>query len=134
MKATIIAIGKCKRNSPEKQLIDEYVKRSGWDVVIKEQDNATQEEEARFLTASVPAGAKVIVLDEPTSSLTVQEVDKLFEMMRMLKGQGIALIYISHKMDEIFEICDEISVLRDGNLVMTKDSKETDMNELMMVL
>ena len=48
MKATIIAIGKCKRNSPEKQLIDEYVKRSGWDVVIKEQDNATQEEEAHF--------------------------------------------------------------------------------------
>ena len=52
-------------------------------------------------------------MDEPTSSLTVQEVEKLFEMMRMLKEQGIALIYISHKMDEIFEICDEISVLRD---------------------
>ena len=48
----------------------------------------------------------------------------------MLKEQGIALVYISHKMDEIFEICDEISVLRDGNLVMTKNSKETDMNEL----
>ena len=55
----------------------------------------------------------------------MQEVDKLFEMMRMLKKQGIALIYISHKMDEIFEICDEISVLRDGNLVMTKGTHET---------
>lgn len=48
-------------------------------------------------------------------------------MMRQLKSQGISLIYISHKMDEIFEICDEISVLRDGSLVMTKDSKDTNM-------
>ena len=77
---------------------------------------------------------KVIVLDEPTSSLTAPEVEKLFKMMRQLKAQGIALIYISHKMDEIFEICDEISVLRDGSLVMTKPSKETDMNELIAAM
>ena len=77
---------------------------------------------------------KFIILDEPTSSLTVQEVNKLFEMMRMLKEQGIALIYISHKMDEIFEICDQISVLRDGNLVMTKDSKDTNMGELITAM
>ena len=64
----------------------------------------------------------------------MQEVDKLFEMMRMLKAQGIALIYISHKMDEIFEICDEVSVLRDGNLVMTKPTRETDMNELIAAM
>ena len=82
------------------------------------------------IAKAISYNAKVIVLDEPTSSLTVQEVNKLFEMMRMLKEQGIALVYISHKMDEIFEICDEISVLRDGNLVMTKESKDTNMNEL----
>ena len=75
------------------------------------------------IAKAISYNSKVIVLDEPTSSLTVQEVDKLFEMMRMLKKQGIALIYISHKMDEIFEICDEISVLRDGNLVMTKGTQ-----------
>ena len=73
--------------------------------------------------------SKVIVLDEPTSSLTAPEVEKLFKMMRQLKAQGISLIYISHKMDEIFNICDEISVLRDGSLVMTKECKDTDMNE-----
>ena len=82
------------------------------------------------IAKAISYNAQVIVLDEPTSSLTVQEVNKLFEMMRMLKEQGIALIYISHKMDEIFEICDQISVLRDGNLVMTKDSKDTNMGEL----
>ena len=86
------------------------------------------------IAKAISYNSKVIVLDEPTSSLTVQEVDKLFEMMRMLKSQGISLIYISHKMDEIFEICDEISVLRDGNLVMTKGAKETDMNELIAAM
>ena len=86
------------------------------------------------IAKAISYNSKVIVLDEPTSSLTVQEVDKLFDMMRMLRDQGISLIYISHKMDEIFEICDEISVLRDGSLVMTKPSKETDMNELIAAM
>ena len=86
------------------------------------------------IAKAISYNAKVIVLDEPTSSLTVKEVDKLFEMMRMLRDQGISLIYISHKMDEIFEICDEISVLRDGNLVMTKPSKETNMAELISAM
>ena len=72
------------------------------------------------IAKAISYNAKVIVLDEPTSSLMTQEVDKLFKMMRMLKEQGISLIYISHKMDEIFEICDDVSVLRDGYLVMTK--------------
>ena len=86
------------------------------------------------IAKAISYNAKVIVLDEPTSSLNVQEVNKLFEMMRMLKSQGISLIYISHKMDEIFEICDEISVLRDGNLVMTKKSEDTNMNELISAM
>lgn len=86
------------------------------------------------IAKAISYNAQVIVLDEPTSSLTVQEVNKLFEMMRMLKEQGIALIYISHKMDEIFEICDQVSVLRDGNLVMTKDSKDTNMGELITAM
>lgn len=78
--------------------------------------------------------SKIIVLDEPTSSLTVPEVNKLFDMMRKLRSQGISLIYISHKMDEIFEICDEVSVLRDGNLVMTKKCSDTNMNELIAAM
>lgn len=86
------------------------------------------------IARAISYNSKVIVLDEPTSSLTVQEVDKLFKMMRMLKEQGIALIYISHKMDEIFDICDEVSVLRDGKMVMTKNTKETNMNELIAAM
>jgi len=86
------------------------------------------------IAKAISYNSQVIVLDEPTSSLTVQEVDKLFEMMRMLKEQGIALVYISHKMDEIFQICDEVSVLRDGNLVMTKETRDTNMNELITAM
>lgn len=86
------------------------------------------------IAKAISYNAKLIVLDEPTSSLTVREVAKLFEMMRNLKAQGISLIYISHKMDEIFEICDEVSVLRDGKMVTTKKTDETNMNELIAAM
>ena len=86
------------------------------------------------IAKAISYNSKVIVLDEPTSSLTAPEVEKLFKMMRQLREQGISLIYISHKMDEVFEICDQISVLRDGALVMTKNCKDTDMNELISAM
>ena len=86
------------------------------------------------IAKAISYNARLIVLDEPTSSLTVKEVTKLFEMMRNLKAQGISLVYISHKMDEIFEICDEVSVMRDGKMVLTKETKETSMNELIAAM
>ena len=64
MKVTIIAIGKCKKNSPEYALIEEYKKRSNWEIIIKEKDNSNQKDEAEFLQSSIPSGAKVVVLDE----------------------------------------------------------------------
>lgn len=86
------------------------------------------------IAKAISYNSKVIVLDEPTSSLTAPEVEKLFKMMRQLREQGISLIYISHKMDEIFEICDQVSVLRDGALVMTKNCSDTNMNELISAM
>ena len=86
------------------------------------------------IAKAISYNSKIIVLDEPTSSLTEPEVRKLFAMMRKLRDQGISLIYISHKMDEIFEICDQVSVLRDGKLVMTKDTKDTDLHELIAAM
>ena len=76
------------------------------------------------IAKAISYNSQVIVLDEPTSSLTVQEVDKLFEMMRMLKEQGIALIYISHKMDEVYTITDKITILRDGESIATWNTQE----------
>ena len=86
------------------------------------------------IAKAISYNSKIIVLDEPTSSLTEPEVRKLFTMMRKLRDQGISLIYISHKMDEIFEICDQVSVLRDGKLVMTKDTSETNLDELIAAM
>lgn len=78
MRITILAIGKCKKTSPEAALIAEYIKRSSWEVVVKEKDNATQEEEAKFLQSSIPVGAKVIVLDERGENLKSTELaDKI---------------------------------------------------------
>lgn len=78
MKITIIAIGKCKNKSPEAALIAEYIKRCNWKISIKEQDNSTQEQEAKFLQESIPTGAKVIVLDERGVNLKSLELaDKI---------------------------------------------------------
>ena len=74
MKVTIAAIGKCKKNSPEQMLIDEYIKRSAWDIAIKEADNSNQETEARFLVSAIPHGAKVIVLDERGENMKSKEL------------------------------------------------------------
>ena len=86
------------------------------------------------IAKAVSYDAKFIVLDEPTSSLTEREVQKLFSIVNDLKKKGVSFVYISHKMDEIFEICDEVSVLRDGKLIMTKPTKETNMNELIAAM
>ncbi|MBU9738994.1 sugar ABC transporter ATP-binding protein [Diplocloster agilis] len=74
--------------------------------------------------------AKVISFDEPTSSLSNSEVKTLFKIIRDLKAQGITILYISHKMDEIFQICDRASILRDGKYVTTLDMKETTEEDL----
>lgn len=64
--------------------------------------------------------ARIIVMDEPTSSLTDKEVDRLFEQIQSLKESGISIVYISHKMDEIFRIADSVTVMRDGRHVLTE--------------
>ena len=86
------------------------------------------------IAKAVSYDAKVIVLDEPTSSLTEREVRKLFKIVSDLREQGVSFVYISHKMDEIFEICDEVSVLRDGHMIMTKSTKDTNMAELVSAM
>lgn len=74
--------------------------------------------------------AEVIIMDEPTSAISDREVEALFEVIRDLKRRGVAIIYISHKMDEIFQIADTITVLRDGRYVATHDAKTLDRDRL----
>jgi methyl-galactoside transport system ATP-binding protein len=86
------------------------------------------------IAKAVSYNAKLIVLDEPTSSLTEREVRKLFSIVDELRSQGVSFVYISHKMDEVFEICDDVSVMRDGKMILTKAVKDTDMNELIAAM
>jgi len=69
--------------------------------------------------------AKVIIMDEPTAALTEREIQKLFEVIASLKKEGVSIVYISHRMEEIFAICDRITVMRDGKTVDTKPIPET---------
>ena len=78
--------------------------------------------------------AKVIIMDEPTTALTKVETDILFNVVRSLKEKGVSIVYISHRMEEIFEICDRITVLRDGSYVDTKKGSEVDMNDVVNMM
>jgi ABC-type sugar transport system ATPase subunit len=75
-------------------------------------------------------GARIIILDEPTSSLTYQEIIDLFNLINRLKGQGVGFIFITHHLDEVMEISDRVTVMRDGERVDTMNTAETDINEI----
>lgn len=74
--------------------------------------------------------AKVIVMDEPTAALTEREIQKLFEVIVALKKEGVSIVYISHRMEEIFAICDRITIMRDGKTVDTKEIPHTHFDEV----
>jgi ABC-type sugar transport system ATPase subunit len=78
--------------------------------------------------------AKVIAFDEPTSSLSEHEVEALFALIRRLRDQGLAVVYVSHRLQEIFQLADGIAVLRDGGLVGVRSVAETDENEIVKMM
>ncbi|MCI5840102.1 MAG: ATP-binding cassette domain-containing protein [Peptoniphilaceae bacterium] len=75
------------------------------------------------IAKAVSYNAKILVLDEPTSSLTEKEVEKLFSIMNTLRDRGVGIIYISHKIEEILNITDRVTILRDGTYISTEDTK-----------
>ena len=77
---------------------------------------------------------QIVIMDEPTSAITDKEIEKLFEMIRTLKERGASIIYISHKMDEIFRIADDITVLRDGSMVDSRPASELDVDETIALM
>lgn len=77
---------------------------------------------------------KILIMDEPTSSLTQREIDALFSIIASLKAQGISIVYISHRMEEIFRVGDRVTVMRDGGYVGTVNVKETTMDDLVAMM
>ena len=86
------------------------------------------------IAKAISTNAKIIIMDEPTSALSDIEVGMLFKIINDLKNKGVAIIYISHKMDEIFKITDRITVFRDGNYIDTKRTNELDKNALIALM
>lgn len=80
------------------------------------------------------ADAKVFIMDEPTAALTQSETVALFKVIESLRKKGVSMVYISHRMEEIFELCDRITVLRDGSYIGVKNIPETNMNEIVKMM
>lgn len=87
-------------------------------------DLSTAQTQLVEIAKAISWDAKIIIMDEPTSAITDKEVDVLFELIRKLKEQGKSVIYISHKMEEIFKICDTVTVLRDGKYIGRNSTSE----------
>ncbi len=82
------------------------------------------------IAKAVSKNAKLLIMDEPSAPLTEKEVESMFRIIETLRKKNVTIIYISHRLDEIFRIADRVSVIRDGQYVMTKDVKDTDREEL----
>ncbi|MBO5329055.1 MAG: sugar ABC transporter ATP-binding protein, partial [Anaerotignum sp.] len=80
------------------------------------------------------ADAKVIIMDEPTAALTASETRGLFEVINSLRKKGVSIVYISHRMEEIFELCDRITVLRDGEYVGTENIADIDLDHVVQMM
>lgn len=78
------------------------------------------------IAKAVVKNAQIVIMDEPTAAITVEEQERLYEIVNELKSQGVTIIYISHRLEELFEICDRVSVLRDGQYVTTVDIEAID--------
>jgi ribose transport system ATP-binding protein len=95
--------------------------------------SAAQKQLAQIARA-LSGGAIILLLDEPTSSLTLHEADRLFDLLRKLKGQGVTIVFVSHKLEEVMSLCDVVTVLRDGKLIGTRARSELSREEIITMM
>ena len=86
------------------------------------------------IAKAVSKNVKILIMDEPTAPLTVNEVESMFEIVRQLKARGVTILYISHRLEEIFRIADKVSVLRDGRYIATRQTAATNRKELISLM
>jgi len=97
-------------------------------------DLSISEKQIVEIAKAISREAKILVMDEPTAALSAEETQSLFSIIKTLKTKGVAIIYISHRLKEIFEITDRVTVLRDGKNVGTLKTKDTDANKLVQMM
>lgn len=126
-------------------MVDEHKMRQDTEAIFKELgidvdvhrimgDMPVSQRQMVEIAKAVSYNSKVIVFDEPTSSLTEEEVEHLFEIINMLRDRGVGIIYISHKMAEIKRISDEITIMRDGQWVATEPAANLEMNDIIRLM
>jgi ribose transport system ATP-binding protein len=114
------------------QLAKEKMAELGLDIDVKAKvaDLSVAYQQLVEITKIVSQDAKIIVMDEPSAPLTNRELDHLYKVIERLKEKGVTIIYISHRLEEIFEICDTVSVMRDGKHIKTMPVQDTNQQEL----
>lgn len=115
-----------------RQYLDYLGAEFGLDTLIK--DLSVGNQQLVEIAKSLMTNAQVIIMDEPTSALTENEIQKLFKIVKELQQQGVGFIYISHRMEEIFALCDTITVMRDGISVMTTSVDKTNVNQIVKAM
>lgn len=103
---------------------------ASFDVKMPERLLSVREQQLVEIAKATSSNCKILIMDEPTAALPENEVDKLFDVIRALKEKGVAIIYISHRMKEIEQICDRVTVLRDGKRVSTVVMKESRIDDV----
>lgn len=119
-----------------KEQADEVLKHLGVKIPISRtmSELSIGQQQMIEIAKALMVDAKVIIMDEPTAAMTLEETETLFRVLGELKKKGVSTIYISHRMEEIFEICDRVTVLRDGQFIGTKLISETNMNSLIKMM
>ncbi len=112
--------------------IDEIARKFGFDIDPRKQvfNMAVSEKQTLEIIKVLYYGAKIIILDEPTAVLTVQEIEKLFAVLRRMKEEGHAIVIITHKLNEVMDISDRVAILRKGEYITTVNTAETNEQEL----
>ena len=100
------------------------------DLDVKVKDISMAKKQMVEIAKALTFKTRVLIMDEPTASLTQKEVEGLFEIIRNLKADGVSVVYISHRMEEIFEVCDRVTVIRDGQFIATHNINETNKDML----
>lgn len=100
----------------------------------KVQDLTTGYQQIVEIAKAVSKDAKILIMDEPSAPLTSNEVNAMFDIVRMLKKEGVTIIYISHRLEEVFQLADRVSVLRDGGFIDTKNIEDTDRDDLINMM
>ena len=128
-------LGRINRKKMESDAL-EILKMLGADInaSVLVENLSIREQQVVEIARAVSANTKVLIMDEPSAALTEEEVQKMFAVIRKLKEQGVAVIYASHRMNEIKQICDRVVVLRDGKNVGTLEMADSDIQDIVTMM